>query len=54
MTVPSLADETGQPRGTNSRLLTAAGIARFSPDGRDFGSIYLRDDAMRAISEDQD
>jgi len=54
VTILSLADETGQPRGTISRLLSAAGIARFSPDGRNYGPIYLRDDAMRAVMEDLD
>ena len=43
-TLTYLASELGQHRNALRAAVRSAGIARFSPDGRDFGAIHLRVD----------
>lgn len=50
VTLPTLARETGCHRNTLKGLLAKAGVSRFSPDGQDFGPVYLRSEAAKAIS----
>lgn len=44
VTLTTLSAETGQHRNTLKATLTARGINPFSPDGQDFGAVYLRAD----------
>ncbi len=44
VTVPTLAAELGLHRNTVRTCLRDAGVPRFSPGGKDYGNIYLRQD----------
>lgn len=46
VTLTTLSAETGQHRNTLKGVLASARITPFSPQGQDFGSVYLRDDVM--------
>ena len=50
VTLPTLAQETRRHRNTLRGLLAKAGISRFRPDEQDFGPVYLRSEAERALS----
>lgn len=49
VTLTTLAAETGQHRNTLKGLLRARRITQFSPDGQDFGSVYLRADVAAVM-----
>mgnify|MGYP003668569135 CR=1 FL=1 len=49
VTLPTLTRETQFHRNTLRGLLTKSGVARFSPDGHDFGPVYLRSEAEKAL-----
>ncbi|MCE6950130.1 hypothetical protein LAZ29_04250, partial [Cereibacter sphaeroides] len=48
-TTTTLAAEWGEHRNTVIARLEAAGVSRFSPDGADYGALYLRED-MEAVA----
>lgn len=50
VTVSTLSDETGRHRNTVRNLLSRFRVSRFSPDGQDFGLIYLRSEAAKALA----
>lgn len=50
VTVSTLSDETGHHRNTVRNLLSRFRVSRFSPDGQDFGLIYLRSEAAKALA----
>ena len=50
VTVPTLSDETGHHRNTVRNLLSRSRVSRFSPDGQDYGHIYLRSEAAKALA----
>lgn len=49
VTPTTLAQETGLHRNAILARLRAAGVEKFAPGGRDFGAIYLRQDALSAL-----
>lgn len=49
VTLTSLSLETGLHRNTLRRIVAAPGVPRFAPDGRDFGPVYLRAEAVAAL-----
>ncbi len=49
VTLTTLTSETGMHRNSLRAMLTAARVARFSPDGQDFGPVYLRVEAEIAL-----
>ncbi|KMK67168.1 hypothetical protein IMCC21224_112032 [Puniceibacterium sp. IMCC21224] len=51
VTLPTLSEETGYHRNTLKKLLEASQVARFTPDGQDYGPIYLREEATRALGQ---
>lgn len=52
VTLTTLSTEIGQHRNTLKAVLASARITPFSPEGQDFGSVYLRDDVMGLIKSD--
>jgi hypothetical protein len=50
VTLSTLARETGRHRNTIRALLAAAGVPRFTEAGKEFGPVYLRGEAVNAIS----
>lgn len=50
VTLPTLFSETGRHRNTLRSLLAAAGVSRFRPAGQDFGPVYLRSEAAKALA----
>lgn len=51
VTLPTLSEETGYHRNTLKTLLEASWVARFAPDGQDFGRVYLREETTRAVEQ---
>jgi hypothetical protein len=49
VTLTTLAAESGLHRNTLRGLLAASRVGRFAPEGRDFGPVYLRADALGAL-----
>jgi len=49
VTLTTLSAETGQHRNTLKAALAAGRITRFSPEGRDFGAVYLRRDVAAVL-----
>lgn len=49
VTTTTLSTEWGEHRNTIIVQLEAAGVARFAPEGTDFGAIYLRRDVEAAV-----
>ncbi len=49
VTLTTLCEETGLHRNTLKGLLDATRVARFTPDGQDFGAVFLRNEAARAL-----
>jgi len=49
MTLTTLSAETGQHRNTLKGLLAASRITPFSPEGKDFGAVYLRADVAAVM-----
>jgi len=49
VTLTTLSEETGLHRNTLKRLLANSQVTRFTADGRDFGPVYLRSEAVRAV-----
>ena len=49
VTLTTLSDETGQHRNTLRGLFAARRITPFSPEEKDFGAVYLREDVMGVI-----
>jgi hypothetical protein len=50
VTVTTLSEENGYHRNTVRSLLAASQVRRFAPDGRDFGPVYLRREASKAVN----
>ena len=46
VTLTTLSAETGQHRNTLKGLLAAGRITPFSPEGQDFGAVYLRENVI--------
>ena len=46
VTLTTLSIETGRHRNTLRKIVAPPRISRFAPDGRDFGSVYLRAEAV--------
>ncbi len=46
VTLTTLSAETGQHRNTLKGRLAARRVTPFSPEGQDFGAVYLRGDVM--------
>ncbi|MDZ4135700.1 MAG: hypothetical protein U1D06_08920, partial [Paracoccaceae bacterium] len=49
VTLTTLCAETGRHRNTLKGLLAARRIAPFSPEGRDFGAVYIRGDVVGVV-----
>jgi hypothetical protein len=49
VTLPILSEETGHHRNTIKSILEDSRFLRFAPDGQDFGPVYLREDAAKAL-----
>ncbi len=49
-TLTMLSEETGLHRNSLSRGLKMAGLMPFTPNGRSYGGIYLRQDVARVVS----
>jgi len=49
VTLTTLSAEMGQHRNTLKATLAARGITPFSPDGQDFGPVYLRGDVVGVV-----
>ncbi len=49
VTLTTLIEETGYHRNTLKSLLAATRVNRFSPEGQDFGPVYLREEAIKAL-----
>jgi len=49
VTLTTLSDETGHHRNTLKSLLEASRVARFAPGDRNFGAIFLREEAIAAL-----
>ncbi|MBU2936466.1 MULTISPECIES: TniQ family protein [Pacificibacter] len=52
VTLSKLSAETGQHRNTIRGIFKSARVAPFSPDGQDFGAVYLRDDVAGLVRKD--
>ncbi len=50
VTLTSLSLETGLHRNSLRAIFVSSGITPFSPDGHDFGAVYLRSDLTELIS----
>lgn len=50
VTLTTLSAETGQHRNTLKATLEASRVGRFSPEGRDFGLVYLREAIVTVIT----
>jgi hypothetical protein len=49
VTLTTLSEESGLHRNTIRGLLVASRVSLFAPDGEDFGPVYLRKDATKAV-----
>ena len=49
VTLTTLSAETGLHRNTLRGLISASRVMPFSPDGQEFGPVYLRAEALRAL-----
>jgi hypothetical protein len=49
VTLTTLSEESGLHRNTIRGLLVASRVSRFAPDGEDFGPVYLRNEATKAV-----
>lgn len=49
VTLTTLCAETGRHRNTLKGLLAARRLAPFSPEGRDFGAVYIRGDVVGVV-----
>lgn len=49
VTLSKLSTETGQHRNTIRGIFKSARVTLFSPDGQDFGAVYLRDDVAGLV-----
>jgi hypothetical protein len=49
-TLTTLSAETGRHRNALRGQLAAAGVARFTPEGRDFGAVYRREEVVPALT----
>ncbi|MEP2683830.1 MAG: TniQ family protein [Sulfitobacter sp.] len=49
VTLTTLVTETGQHRNTLKGILAAGRVTPFSPDGQDYGAVYLRADVTKLI-----
>ena len=49
VTLTTLSNETGHHRNTLKSLLEASRVARFAPGDRNFGAIFLREEAIAAL-----
>jgi hypothetical protein len=49
VTLTTLIEETGYHRNTLKTLLAAARVDRFFPEDQDFGPVYLREEAVKAL-----
>ncbi|MCC7320819.1 MAG: hypothetical protein IT542_07565 [Rubellimicrobium sp.] len=49
VTLTTLSAETGQHRNTLKGILSSRRITPFSPDGQDFGAVYLRADVAAVM-----
>jgi hypothetical protein len=49
VTLTTLSAEFGHHRNTIRGLLAASRVSRFAPDGEDFGPVYLRSEALKAV-----
>ncbi len=49
VTLTTLSLETGRHRNALRRLVAAPRVPRFAPDGKDFGPVYLRAEAVAAL-----
>ena len=49
VTLTTLSAETGQHRNTLRKILPSRGITPFSPEGQDFGAVYLRGDVAAVL-----
>lgn len=52
VTLTTLSTETGLHRNTLKGQLASGRITRFSPEGQDFGAVYLRDDVIKVAGLD--
>ena len=50
VTISTLAVESGRAIPAVRAALKGAGVSAYSPDGQDFGRIFLRNDAVKALS----
>ena len=50
VTLRTLSKETGYHRNSLKKLLSGSQVSRFSPEGQDFGPIYLRSEAAKALA----
>ncbi len=49
VTLKTLSEESELHRNTIRGLLLASRVSRFAPDGEDFGPVYLRNEATKAV-----
>lgn len=49
VTLTTLSDKTGNHRNTLKSLLEASRVARFVPGDQDFGPVFLREEAIKAL-----
>ncbi len=49
VTLTTLSKETGHHRNTLKSLLEASRVARFAPGDQDFGPVFLREEAIKAL-----
>ena len=49
VTLTTLSLETGRHRNTLRKIVAAPRVSRFAPDGRDFGPVYPRAEAVAAL-----
>jgi len=49
VTLTTLSEETGYHRNTLKSLLEASRVTRFTPEGQDFGPVYPRAEAIKAL-----
>lgn len=52
VTLTTLSAETGQHRNTLKSVVLSGGISPFSPEGQDFGPVYLRKDVAKVVMKD--
>lgn len=50
VTVSTLSKELGRHRNTVRGLLSSSGLSRFSPNGHDFGAVYLRSEVALVLT----